>query len=112
MLGLLLDNIIVYLFRTVRRLIGERRSRMWPVAEGRVLSGSLDLGPYPRADVIYTYALEGEEHIGTHTRGFYFKDSAKDYADRFAPSTDLNVRYNPQAPAVSIVRRQDQRLPP
>jgi hypothetical protein len=92
MLGLLLDNIIVYLFRTVRRLIGERRSNVAGCGRESVIR-------FPRFGPL-------------SPRGRYFKDSAKDYADRFAPSTDLNVRYNPQAPAVSIVRRQDQRLPP
>jgi hypothetical protein len=42
--GLILDNIIVFLCRTVVRLVREHRSGGWPVVEGR--AGSADFAPF------------------------------------------------------------------
>lgn len=107
MLGWYLDEIVVYLFRTVVRLIKEHRSSAWPVTEGRVLK-TYPPGPgfYPEAEVAYTYTVEGKLYTGMHTRAFWFRSSAKDYADEFDPPRSLVVRY--RQPVTSVVRYRDQ----
>jgi hypothetical protein len=89
LLGLYLDCIIVYLFRTVLRLINENRSNGWPVVNGKTESSScrgLDL--YPSAEVVYTYTAEGKSYPGVHKRAFFWSKSlARDYADRFTRPT-------------------------
>jgi hypothetical protein len=113
LLGLYLDAIIVYLFRTLLRLIKENRSNAWPVVNGSVESSSCPgLGHYPSAEVVYTYTTEGKSYWGVHKRAFFWsKSSAKDYADRFTPASYLVVRYKPGEPMKSVVRYWDQFSP-
>ena len=108
MFGLVLDNIIVYLFRTVRRLIRENRSVSWPVTQGKVLRAySADSASYPQAEVIYTYRVGGKLYTGMHTMAFWCTGSAADYAGRFVQGQDLPVRYRPDQPAMSVVRKDE-----
>jgi Protein of unknown function (DUF3592) len=113
LLGVFLDNIIVYLFRTVLRLMSENRSRTWPVVNGKVESSSCPgLFLCPSAAVVYTYTVEGKSYSGVHKRAFFWsKESAEDYADRCTPTSYLVVRYNPGEPMKSVVRYWDQFSP-
>jgi len=92
MLGWYLDEIIVYLFRTMVRLISEWRSETWPVAEGKLEKSSCPESFYPIAEAIYTYMAEGKCHSGTAERAFWLRSSAKHYADRFMSTSRLAVR--------------------
>ena len=60
------------------------------------------------AEVIYTYAHEGEYYGGTHRRPFFFGSSAKDYLERFEPDFNIGVRVKPGQPEISFVPDDDQ----
>ena len=106
-MGLFLDNIIVYLFMRVARLINEQRSNAWPAAEGRVVRAYSGASLYPAAEIAYKYTVEGKTYTGMNTMPFWLSSSAKVYAGRFLPGTTLILRYKPGKPAVSVVREYD-----
>lgn len=109
MLGLILDNIIVYLFRHIRRLLEERRSSTWPTAEGTVEKSSWPTQTsYPLAEVLYKYTVDGNCYSGIHKRAFWFESAAKNYAEEFPPAINLVVRYKPGEPIRSVVHYWDQ----
>jgi hypothetical protein len=107
--GLILDNIVVFLFRVFTTLIGEYRSRDWPQAKGILTnSHSDDSYGYPLAEVTYSYTVDGECYSGLYKKGFWYRDSAVRFAKRVAPQTVLVVRYRLGAPSVSFLRKEDQ----
>ena len=108
MLGWYLDEIIVYLFRTIARLIAEYKSRTWPVAEAKVEHSAWSPSIYPIAKVFYIYTADGTSYSGAAKRAFWLNSSARRYADRFTPSLSLAVRYNPKQPSASVLRASDQ----
>jgi hypothetical protein len=108
MLGWYPDEIIVYLFRTMVRLIAEHDSETWPVAEAKVETSSSPESFYPIAEAIYSYTAEGKSYSGTAKRAFWLSSSAKRYADRFASTSRLAVRYDAKEPAESVLRELDQ----
>jgi hypothetical protein len=108
MLGLILDNILVYLFRTVVRLILEYRSERWPITTATLEESACSDSFYPEAELGYTYVAESSEYWGTSKRAFWWKSSAKRYADQFTPKCNLVVRYNPLRPAKTVMRERDQ----
>lgn len=108
MLGWYLDEIIVFLYRVLVRRIREKRSRGWPSAHGKVVTSESQDVFYPVAEVIYTYTADGKRYSGAHRRGFLFRNSAKEYADRFVPESELIVRYKPDQPTESVVWDKDQ----
>lgn len=106
---LILDNIIVFLVQSILLLLREQRTKQWPITTGTVLASyGPELTPYPEAQLVYKYEAEGERWTGTYTRPFYFSGSAKKFADQFAPSTTLYVRYKPGHASSSFIRREDQ----
>jgi len=94
-----------YLIETAIRRIKERRSNGWPTAQGTVYT-STNLGL--RASVVYTYIANGERYTGEHNRMFWFTDSARTFAELFAPSTTVTIRYRAGQAEISIMRSQDQ----
>ena len=115
MLGLILDNIVVFLYRTIATIIGEYRSRAWRVTTG-IVEGTCapENEHYPYAELAYSYTAEDESHSGTYTKGFWFQASAKAFVDRFPLASDIVVRYRPSLPSESFFRERDQdsRSPP
>lgn len=104
-MGLFLDNIVVFLFRTVVRLINELRSNAWPAAEGTVVRAyPPGVSIYPAAEVAYKYSVEGKTYWGMHTMAFWSNSSAKECAGRSEPGTGLVVRYKPGEPTTSVIR--------
>ena len=109
MLGWYLDEIIVFIFRTVVQLIKEHRSSDWPVVQGSMVKayppGS---SIYPEAEIAYTYRVEGKLYTGMHSRGFFLKLSAEDFANQFHAPRNIVVRYRPGEPTASVLRQADQ----
>ena len=109
MLGLILDNIVVFLYRIVRTGISAHRSRAWPTSTGTVEeSSSPENESYPFAEVSYRYAAEGTSHSGSYIKGFWYNSSAKLFAARFPPGRQIVIRYRPDYPAESFLREADQ----
>ena len=104
MLGWYFDEILVYLFRTIVRLVVEFRSRAWPLAEGKVEESRCEFSLYPTSEVTYVYGVERNSYKGTAKRAFFWNSSAKQYTSRFTPERLVTVRYNANEPAKSVLR--------
>jgi len=109
MLGLILDNIIVFLYRIIRTGISAYRSRAWPTTTGIVEeSRAFADDPYPSTEVYYSYPAGGTPHSGTYIKGFCFGSSAKSFATSFPSKREIVVRYRPDLPIRSFMREDDQ----
>jgi len=112
LLGWFLDDIVVFLFRTIVRFLREDRSRDWPVTSGTVeQSHCPETAMYPLAELVYSYSVDGVDHSGSFKRGFWHQKSAERYAGRFLPGSKLVVRYRPGEAAESCIREDDQAKP-
>jgi hypothetical protein len=94
-----------YLLSTAIRRRQEQRSSGWPKARATVYTSTSE---GRTAELVYTYIVDGERYTGEHTRSFWFLDSARTYAELFAPSATVTVRYRPEQAHISIMRSQDQ----
>jgi hypothetical protein len=94
-----------YFLTTAIRRIKERRSSGWPMSRATVHTSTRE---GRTAELVYTYIANGERYTGKHTRSFWFADSASTYAELFAPSTTVTVRYRAEQAHISIMRSQDQ----
>jgi hypothetical protein len=111
LLGWYLDEISVFVFRTLLILIREYRSRTWPVTRAELLHSHNDESSlYPNVHFVYSYKIAGEPFTGTYTRGFWFSASAKEFHYRFLLAGYLLIRYRPNAPQESYIHRGDQRV--
>lgn len=110
LLGWFIDDIVVFLFRTIVMFVQERRGRNWPTSSATVIA-VYESTAYPNVQLVYKYVAAGETWIGIHTRGFWLADSAKLFANQFRISTDLTVRYEVGDPSKSVVLRSDQVSP-
>jgi hypothetical protein len=107
--GLILDNIIVFLYRTIRTSFGAYRSRSWPTATGEVeYSYSPEKEGYPFAKIDYLYDAGGQTRSGTYIKGFYYEGSAKSFAASFPSGRKVIIRFRPDDPARSFLREDDQ----
>jgi len=111
LLGWYRDEILVFVVvvHIVVRLIKEHRSGDWPVVQGSVVK----VYPprpliFPQVEVAYTYRVDGKLYTGMHSRGFFLKLSAEDYANQFHLPRSVVVRYRLGEPTASVVRQSDQ----
>ena len=110
--GWFLDDVIVFLLRTLLRLVRERNSAEWPTVEGIIQTSARSKSAYPAAEITYLYSVNNERYFGVHRRTFFFRDTAADYAKRFITEWKLTVRYSPKDPQRSFVSERDQVIPP
>ena len=108
--GLILDKLIVFLYRLIATLIGEYLSRDWPRTKGILTEAHISDG-YPLAEVTYSYIVNGSSYSGVYRKGFWYTDSAVRFADRLTAQTELVVRYRLGSPTESFLRKDDQSLP-
>lgn len=109
MLGLIFDNILVFLFRVTRKLYCERITRNWLTTTGVVEQKEAYGGSYPYASVSYWYSVNGERYPGTYTKPFWSQDGAYNFIRRVAQPSAIVVRYNPANPAESFIREPENR---
>jgi hypothetical protein len=112
LLGWYLDEITVFLSRTLFRLIRDHNTRTWLTAEGEIHASGRSSSFYPTAEISYMYSVNGERHFGIHERAYFFPNSAEEYAKRFIPKWKVTVRYNAVDPDKSFVSAHDQVAPP
>ena len=112
LLGWYLDEIIVFLLRTLFRLIRDRNTRTWPTVEGEIHTSGRSSSFYPRAEITYMYSVNGERHFGIHERAFFFRNAADEYAKRFIPKCKVTIRYSVDDPDRSFFSMHDQVAPP
>ena len=56
----------------------------------------------------YLYSVNDERHFGTHRRTFFFRNSAREYANRFVPKRGIAIRYSADDHDQSFVSMRDQ----
>jgi hypothetical protein len=111
-LGWFLDAVVVFLSRTLLRLVRDRKTAEWPTVEGIIHTSARSGSAYPAAEITYMYSVNNEGYFGVHNRAFFFRDSADDYAKLFIPEWKLTVRYSAKDPQASFVSDHDQVTPP
>jgi hypothetical protein len=109
--GLILDNIIVFLYRLIATSVGHYRSRAWPTTIALVEDArSPEHESYPFAEVTHSFVAEGESRTGVYTKSFWYSGSAKRFAGRFPPGREVIVRYRAGLPNQSFLREDDQKV--
>lgn len=108
MLGWYLDEIIVFVFRTLIRFLRERNTRTWPRIEGQIHTSGPSSSFYPAAEMTYFYSVNGQPRAGSYRRAFFFHNSAKEYTKRFIPKYNVTIRYSKDDPSRSFVSMHDQ----
>lgn len=91
MLGWYLDEIVVFLLRTLFRLIRDRNTRTWPIVEGEIRTSGRSSSFYPTAEITYMHSVNDERHFGIHERAFFLRNSAEDYAKQFIPKSKITI---------------------
>jgi hypothetical protein len=107
--GLILDNILVFLFRVILRLARELRAAKWVTTEAVVSQALADTGMYPSTAVKYSYIVAGTKYHGEFSRGFWHADSAEGFAEWFQESRTIVIRYDPANHERSYFLETDQR---
>jgi hypothetical protein len=107
-LGLILDNLIVFFFRLIRIAIGVCRSNRWKTTRAEIHDSYAEGGSYPFASVHYDYVVDGVRHSGEYLKGFWYESSAREFAGIFPARRSIVVRYRPTNPAKSFLRESDQ----
>ena len=106
---LILDNIIVFLWR--RLLHGYRASQCqkWPVVCGKI--DNVDCPEhemYPYIEIHYVYRIGDADFDSRCPRGFWYSESALDLARRYRRLKSVTVRYSPEDPPKSYILDEDQ----
>lgn len=113
-----------WLSRSVEHLLGGWNwqeltvfsARSWPISKGKVESGTVTqhrmrelwyLVTFYTSEVTYSYVVGGEYYSGYFQRTFLREDAAQKFTDALKGS-EVVVRYKPDSPTVSFLRRQDQ----
>jgi hypothetical protein len=108
-LPLIADNIVVYLVRVLIRVFLRARSRSWVKTESTInRTVASERTMYPYAEICYAYKVAFERYSGKYKRGFWYRDSAQNFAQKFVPSEHLTVRVHPTNPQKSYVFEEDQ----
>lgn len=94
-----------------------RLAASWPVELGHLDSsrvvfesggGQPGVASAYYGELKYSYTVQGTSYPGSTRRRFMRKDSAEKWTQQFTTSDMLTVRYNPDAPADSVLREEDQ----
>lgn len=88
-----------------------RKARSWPIAQGRVHSAAwrqprTGTNRYFLGDLSYYYFVDGHFYAGYHRRSFTKADAASEWVKTMLGAT-IEVRYNPQTPAKSLLLEGD-----
>jgi hypothetical protein len=109
MIGLILDNIIVFLWRTIAHWRRSFRCESWPSVVGTV--DNIDCPEhemYPFTEIHYCYKVGDEDYDARCLRGFWEDKSAQFLANRYAKVKSVKVRYSPTDHAKSYILDKDQ----
>jgi len=106
---LILDNIIVFLWRSSAHIFRISRCRRWPLVSGTIDNDDCpDHEMHPHAGVHYCYKVNDAEFDSRWLRGFWYDDSARDFARRYRRLKSVRIRYCPETPAMSYILDKDQ----
>jgi hypothetical protein len=105
---LILDNLVVILWRILWRWSLEFRCRNWHWIGGVISSVKVDGGMYPFVEIRYGYTILDARHKGSYRHEFWYPTSAKDFAGGFRGGDSIRLRYSPRDPSKSYVLMDDQ----
>jgi hypothetical protein len=102
---------VITLYRIAARSMLARETKEWR-AISAVISSATFQGeaymPRPVALIAYTYRHEDGSYLGVDEKPFFFRSSAKAYADQFKRGDPLIIRVKPGEPETSFVLDLDQ----
>ena len=112
----LLDLLILLLARFSPDIVSvpaewwkRRRSTDWSLVQGRVHEAQ---ATWERrfwvVRLSYSYSANGEYYSGEDKQRFATERRANEYMERFPSNATIFVRYNPNDPEVSVMRRDEQ----
>jgi Protein of unknown function (DUF3592) len=106
---LILDNILVFLWRLFAHFFRTSRSQVWPSVAGKIENIDCpEREMYPYAEIHYSYKVADAEFDARCLRGFWYDSSARDFTNRYAGLNSLKVRYAPENPTQSYILDEDQ----
>lgn len=105
---LLVDVLIVYLFRVAVRFVKARGSAAWIVCKATVTGSRYRMEIGAIVDITYLYTVDGEPFTGISHEPFLSSTLAKRQVDWFPAGSKIVVRVNPADHNKSIVRDTDQ----
>jgi hypothetical protein len=105
---LILDNLVVILWRILWRWSLEFRCRDWSSIDGVISSVKVDGGMYPFVEIKYGYGMLDARYKGSYRHEFWYSNSAKEFAGRFRGGDPIRTRYSPRNPSKSYVLMNDQ----
>jgi hypothetical protein len=109
--GLFIDVYIVWLFRSIQRVLRLRGTKGWKTVAGVVRA--VYYSPlYSTVQVTYTYAVDGEPYAGISEKAFLVDNSAQQYQKDFVVKSPILIRVSPTDPNQSAIRDEDQELKP
>src|SRR4051795_13681460 len=101
---LILDNILIFLWRLLAHWFRGARSGNWPVASGKVDNVDCPKNEmYPYAEIHYMYRVGTAEFDSRCLRGFWDSEPALELAKRYRRLKSLTVRYSEKNPARSYI---------
>ena len=106
---LILDNIIVFLWRLFGHRFRASRCQKWPCVSGKIENVDCpEHEMYPYAEIHYCYQVDGAEFDSRCLRGFWHDDSARGLARRYERLKSAKIRYSPENSATSYILDDDQ----
>lgn len=101
---LVLDVIVVYLFKALRRMWGWRGTSAWVTRYAKITSIFCDsnLWGCPTVEVAYSYDVDGKTYWRSESIPFLCDSSAKGYLYRNPEGNLLKIRVNPNNPEMSV----------
>ena len=105
----ILDNIVVFFWRLFAHWFRMSGAQVWPSVEGKI--DSIDCPEremYPYAEIRYCYKIDGADFDSRCLRGFWYDDSAREFARRYRRLKSVKVRYSPANLAKSYILDEDQ----
>ena len=95
--------------QTLWQKLRQRRAAAWPSADGEVQSATVRHKNGHTVVVQYRYFARSEYHYGKYSRHFRRQQNAEQFAQALR-GRHIQVRYQEDKPAVSVVLDQDLRM--
>jgi len=105
MAGFVLDIYIEWIVRFVLRFAREFGAERWPIHQAKVTGAFCPKVGYgcEKAEINYTYSIDGETHLGSNVKPFIVSNSARKYAEQFPKGKRITVRVKPSNPSFSVL---------
>lgn len=107
--GLVLDIIVEWVFRIAMRSLRSLSAIGWPIHEAKVTGTFVREADYgcDKAEIKYTFVVEGTPYAGTNVKPFVNSRSARSYAAQFERGRKIVARVKLDNPTLSILRDRE-----